>query len=497
MVVWETTAVSSINVNNGNEWLPEALIEGLKRKKFSTLTPIQAFAGPLILEGKDCILQSSTGSGKTLAYLLPIFASLLQSKSSVQDDAKQKWNEVLRACILAPTKELVAQIKQLMDAITFHCYDILVTEALAEKPSSLRELIAKRSAVIVAQPAALLACCKLLYTDIKKAAKTATEIILFPNLQHVVLDEADLILHTFGYHEETLELFRPSPKKWGGHAVVALPSCTLRQRGSLRTSTKAQVILTSATLNLELQELRDLALYQPIIICLTNSETPPTAAWNLEEDETIMKLAHVYLPQDHEQSKESKLEHFISPINRQKNEDLLILLGLLRKRFFNQYSNAPKVLVFVKSEDQAYRVHLFLKAFQYKSGVCVPTQALSRRLQQINRFNQRVIEILVVCDSLMKLLDSTPPAEIENKANVLSVGKKKKRRREEDPQSSFSRGLNYAHLTAVVNFDTATSAEDFEHKVGRAAREALAQGVSITFNDTSKKEPSVVEMVRQ
>lgn len=69
-----------------------------KQSGFIELTTVQQKAIPLILEGRDMIIQSPTGTGKTLAYLLPILDKVDESKQMTQ------------ALVLAPSRELVMQI---------------------------------------------------------------------------------------------------------------------------------------------------------------------------------------------------------------------------------------------------------------------------------------------------------------------------------------------------------------------------------------------------
>lgn len=54
--------------------LPAPLIAGLAAQGITAPTPVQQRAIPLLLEGKDALIQSETGTGKTLAYLLPFLA---------------------------------------------------------------------------------------------------------------------------------------------------------------------------------------------------------------------------------------------------------------------------------------------------------------------------------------------------------------------------------------------------------------------------------------
>jgi len=66
-------------------------------------TPIQEQAIPQLLEGKDLLGCAQTGTGKTAAFLLPILQRLA-------DTPKPEGTRGPRALILAPTRELAAQI---------------------------------------------------------------------------------------------------------------------------------------------------------------------------------------------------------------------------------------------------------------------------------------------------------------------------------------------------------------------------------------------------
>ena len=66
---------------------------------FSSPTPIQSKAFPLILSGRDMVGIAQTGTGKTMAYMLPILQNL---KFSNQTHPK--------ILILVPTRELVLQV---------------------------------------------------------------------------------------------------------------------------------------------------------------------------------------------------------------------------------------------------------------------------------------------------------------------------------------------------------------------------------------------------
>jgi ATP-dependent RNA helicase RhlB len=85
--------------------LPDEVRWGLVDADFVFATPIQAKALPIALAGKDMAGQAQTGTGKTAAFLVTIFASLLRK-------ARPGPARGPRALIIAPTRELVVQIRQ-------------------------------------------------------------------------------------------------------------------------------------------------------------------------------------------------------------------------------------------------------------------------------------------------------------------------------------------------------------------------------------------------
>lgn len=83
--------------------LSETILRALAAQNYTTPTPIQAQAIPLVLEGGDVLGIAQTGTGKTAAFSLP----LLQRLSSKPFKSPPKCT---RSLILAPTRELVVQI---------------------------------------------------------------------------------------------------------------------------------------------------------------------------------------------------------------------------------------------------------------------------------------------------------------------------------------------------------------------------------------------------
>ena len=79
--------------------LSEAVLEAIEQSGYTTPTPIQAQAIPLILEGKDVVGASQTGTGKTAAFALPTLSKLTPMGKP-------------QILVLEPTRELAHQVAE-------------------------------------------------------------------------------------------------------------------------------------------------------------------------------------------------------------------------------------------------------------------------------------------------------------------------------------------------------------------------------------------------
>ena len=85
--------------------LAQPTLKALAAKDYDTPTPIQAQAIPPLLEGHDLLGIAQTGTGKTAAFSLPSIDRLVES-------GNRRTPRSCRMLILAPTRELAAQIQQ-------------------------------------------------------------------------------------------------------------------------------------------------------------------------------------------------------------------------------------------------------------------------------------------------------------------------------------------------------------------------------------------------
>lgn len=84
------------------------LMRAIAEAGYTTPTPIQAQAIPVVIEGKDVMGAAQTGTGKTAAFTLPILQRLMAHANTSASPARHP----VRALMLAPTRELADQIAQ-------------------------------------------------------------------------------------------------------------------------------------------------------------------------------------------------------------------------------------------------------------------------------------------------------------------------------------------------------------------------------------------------
>src|SRR6266498_2390373 len=93
--------------------LPEQVRLGISEAGFIFATPIQAKTLPISLAGRDVAGQAQTGTGKTAAFLITIFTRLLRHPPREAPRGP-------RALVVAPTRELVMQIRHDAEVLGRH-----------------------------------------------------------------------------------------------------------------------------------------------------------------------------------------------------------------------------------------------------------------------------------------------------------------------------------------------------------------------------------------
>ena len=204
------------------------LTNALKDKGYVEPTPIQTKAIPVILSGRDVIGVAQTGTGKTAAFVLP----LLERLSAAQP------GRLMRVLVVAPTRELVAQIEENVRAYGRHLplRYATVFGGVGEGPQI--QALRRGVDLVVATPGRLIDLTEQRHVD-------------YSGLQVLVLDEADRMLDMG---------FLPAIRR-----IVA------------KTPASRQTLLFSATMSKEIEGVANEVLKSPVLVEIGARSTPAEA----------------------------------------------------------------------------------------------------------------------------------------------------------------------------------------------------------------------------
>jgi superfamily II DNA/RNA helicase len=156
-------------------------------------TPVQSAAIPVVLGGGDLLVTAETGSGKTTAYLLP----LLERWLAIPRETPRR----LHALILVPTRELAAQVRETVQALSSGLPQRIKVVSAVGGVSINPQMMALRGGtdILVATPGRLL---DLVDHNAVRLSAVRT----------LVLDEADRMLDA-GFADEMGRILTLLPKK--------------------------------------------------------------------------------------------------------------------------------------------------------------------------------------------------------------------------------------------------------------------------------------------
>lgn len=117
------TSSSVTETTFGELGVPDAIVTVLAEQGKTTAFPIQEDTLPDTLAGKDVLGRGETGSGKTLAYSIPLVVRLGEQLQQARRNHEDEPRNPVRALILAPTRELVNQIDEVIRPLA-HAYDM-------------------------------------------------------------------------------------------------------------------------------------------------------------------------------------------------------------------------------------------------------------------------------------------------------------------------------------------------------------------------------------
>jgi ATP-dependent RNA helicase RhlE len=167
--------------------------QALDSKGYTTPTPIQQQAIPILLEGRDLLGCAQTGTGKTAAFAIPIIQQLFNSSNT------QKKPKRIKALIVTPTRELAIQIA---DNFTEYSKNTHLKNTVifgGVKQSSQVGQLKQGVDILIATPGRLL--------DLLNQ-----RLLSLRYIEHFVLDEADQMLD-MGFINDIKKLLKQLPER--------------------------------------------------------------------------------------------------------------------------------------------------------------------------------------------------------------------------------------------------------------------------------------------
>jgi ATP-dependent RNA helicase RhlE len=298
------------------------LLKAIAERQYTKPFPIQKEAIPAILAGKDILGIAPTGSGKTASFVLPIL-EMLQNK-------KKSKNRCANALILVPTRELAIQT-----ATVFQDFS-------ANFPNKIKSLAVFGGVSINPQMMQLQGIEILIATPGRLLDLVSSNAVGLSEIETLVLDESDKMLQ-LGFKEEMDKIFELLPKK-------------------------RQNILFSATLNPDINSIRNNLLSNPEII-------------EIKTESLQVNLI-------------SQIAYYIVP---EKKGPLL--------RYLIKHENMPQVLVFVSSKYTADNVVQKLNNNGIEAAALHSLKSQGSRTKSMNFFKTGKLRVLVATDLASRGID--------------------------------------------------------------------------------------------
>src|SRR5699024_4254204 len=207
------------------------ILQAISETGYTSPTPIQAQALPVVMDGRDVMGAAQTGTGKTAAFTLPILHRLMPLANTSASPARHP----VRALILAPTRELADQVADSVATYTRHTplRSAVVFGGVDINPQ--RDALRRGCEILIATPGRLL-------DHVEQRNVNLSQVNI------LVLDEADRMLD-MGFQPDLERLIKLLPAQRQGLLFSATFSNDIRKlaRKLLNDPVEIEVAQRNAT----------------------------------------------------------------------------------------------------------------------------------------------------------------------------------------------------------------------------------------------------------
>jgi ATP-dependent RNA helicase RhlE len=290
----------------------EHLNEGILSMGYTTPTPIQEMAIPIVLEGKDLIACAQTGTGKTASYLLPILHKIAEAGEGHK----------ITALILAPTRELAQQIDQQVEGLAY--FTGLSSIAVYGGGDGIvyeqqRRGIQNKVDILIATPGRLI-------------AHLTSGVLKLDHIKYLILDEADRMLD-MGFMGDIMRIIRDIPVQRQTLLFSATMPGPIRKLANSILRNPEQVNLATSQpaegINQQLYKVHNEQKSKLVTFLLKNGNYTSTIIFANTKDEVKrlnreLRAAHIKVSAFHSDFEQNEREKILLDF---KNRDLPVIIG--------------------------------------------------------------------------------------------------------------------------------------------------------------------------
>lgn len=405
--------------------LNKALKNALDDLSFDTPTPIQEASFSLVSSGRDMVGIAQTGTGKTLAYMLPILQELSFS------------NQVNpRVLILVPTRELVLQVVQNIEAISKYMSLRVLGVYGGSNINTQAQYVAQGCDILVATPGRLY--------DL-----TLNRALQLKSIRKLVIDEVDVMLD-LGFRYQLTNIFELLPER-------------------------RQNTMFSATMTEEVNDLIDDFFDKPAKVSIAVSGTPLE---NIEQ--TVYEVPNFYTKANllafllRNNSDFGKVLVFV---DSKKNADILFekLEELSVKHIGVIHSN----------KSQNYRIRMVEEFDEGKIQVLISTDVMARGLDLDKVSHVINMDTPAFPENYMHRIGRTGRAE--NKGHSILFFTEKEREAKEGIESLMEYKIPLVEFPEEVEFNPQQLDEEKDKIVDKYSRRKHQVNENKAFHEKSEK----------
>lgn len=439
----------------------------LKKMEIKAPTAIQRKAvQQLCGADTDAFIQAETGSGKTLAYLLPIVQRISNLSKQMKAEGEGFHRESgLFAIVLAPTRELSKQISTVLETLLSCCHWIVGGTVIGgEKKQSEKARLRKGVNILVATPGRLV------------DHLNNTEVLDVSKVRWLVLDEGDRLME-LGFEQDIQKIV----------SVMNLRSRKVQEKNVPGLPAKRTTVLCSATIKADVEQLRSIALKDPVSIAVDPAEKTG------KESEVGQQTAF---------SAPSQLKQSYAIVPPKQR---LVTLVAVLKQAFKRKGSVMKCIVFMSCADSVdFHFEALTSDTSKKTNskeqdendesqqeLRIPKQARTNHIHQGN-----TIAETRTSGTAFPISTKDLPVNLHRLHGSLQQSTRTSTLKAFSTSTTpsilictdvASRGLDLPNVDLVLEYDPPFSSDDHVHRIGRTAR-AGNEGRAMIFLQPGSEE---------